>query len=1093
MRYYADLHIHSPYSRATSKNSDLPGLAAWARVKGINLVGTGDFTHPAWFARLSELLTEAEDGFYRLADESGLPAAFPDARPEAGTVRFVLTAEISSIYKRHGKVRKVHNVLVVPALRDAGRIAARLAKVGNIASDGRPILGLDSRDLLEILLEESPHGFLVPAHIWTPWFSLFGSKSGFDTIEDCYGDLTGHIFALETGLSSDPDMNRRLSALDRFTLISNSDCHSPAKLGREQNIFDTGFDFLSMRRALEHPEENTFAGTIEFYPEEGKYHLDGHRKCGVCLDPLATREIAAVCPRCGRGLTIGVAHRVMELADRATPVYQPHHPGFTSLIPLPEVLGEILGQGPATKGVMRLYARVVNRFGSENNLYHLAPDEEIAALSPVLAEAVKRIRNNKVIRRGGYDGNFGVITVFEDGELDRLAGQASLFGTDLRRRKPRKKRAAPPPVLPKRAAPEKKETAAPKAALNPAQERAVAATAPIVVVTAGPGTGKTHTLCARIEALLAAGIEPETMTAITFTNKAAEELAQRLAPALDGKGEIFTGTFHAFCLDILRRHQPDLAVIGDEDRLLIVKKLFAGRGQHAQRALAAGLAARAGALPGAEAQDGGQAVAAEDFQRYQDFLRANNRIDIAAIIPTTCALLTADKSCREQTLARCRHLFVDEFQDVNPAQYELCRLLTAAGAELFVIGDPDQAIYGFRGSDPALFRRLQQGTDLPGRAVAAITLTRQYRSGRRLVAAADAVISHQPGRRAPALVPVRGTNGVIERHDAPTPAAEAEFVVQRIEALLGGISGFSINSGRGQGVGEGEEKSFSDIAICCRRHRETAALRHAIDRRGIPCRQVGEVPFFMQPALHPCYLLIQAAAGSATTAELVALCRTRPGIGSAAAAALEDLTPAMGDSFFTQAAALPLPKAAHKSLGELSHFIADLGQEENANPALAVTAFAGIDGHETKRFCELAALFGTDIKALAAHLRATAGGLPHDPAIEAVTVMTLHAAKGLEFPVVFLCGLEEGLLPLSGADGHGDIDEERRLFYVGMTRARERLILTRARRRAINGPERPTTASRFLDAIPADLVVPAPVTPGGQKAKKSAPRQMRLF
>ncbi len=434
MNYIADFHIHSPFSRATSPTSNLAGLFAWAQVKGINLIGTGDFTHPGWFAQIREILIAAEPGFFRLKDEE-VPPAFAGAIPEPIKTRFILTAEISSIYKRHGKVRKVHNILFVPDIASAQRINTKLAGIGNIESDGRPILGLDSHDLLEIVLENAPDGFLVPAHIWTPWFSLFGSKSGFDAIEDCYGDLTKHIFALETGLSSDPDMNRMVSALDDFTLISNSDCHSPSKLGREVNLFTTDYDFFAMRHALQNPTQGGFKGTLEFFPENGKYHHDGHRKCHVCLDPFETRELDSNCPVCGRPLTIGVTHRVLELADRTEPYYPEDQPSFKSIVPLPEVLGEILGLGPNTKGVQNLYGRVINKFGSEFNIFLNTPTEELNQLSPVFGEAIKRIRDNKVIKQPGYDGEFGVIHVFEDGELDKLASQIYLFSGQKRRKK----------------------------------------------------------------------------------------------------------------------------------------------------------------------------------------------------------------------------------------------------------------------------------------------------------------------------------------------------------------------------------------------------------------------------------------------------------------------------------------------------------------------------------------------------------------------------------------------------------------------------------------------------------------------------------
>jgi DNA helicase-2/ATP-dependent DNA helicase PcrA len=419
LNYIADLHIHSPFSRATSKECSPAGLFSWAGTKGIQVIGSGDFTHPGWLQRLKEDLEPAEAGFFRLRNEN-IPPLLPTQPVTAGPVRFMLSAEISCIYKRHGAVRKVHNLVYVPDFSSAERINARLAAIGNIRSDGRPILGLDSRDLLEIVLEEAPDGFLVPAHIWTPWFSLFGSKSGFDRIEECFGDLTQHVFALETGLSSDPDMNRMISALDRFALISNSDCHSPSRLGREANLFSTGFDFFSLHEALKSNTRDVFRGTIEFFPEEGKYHLDGHRDCGVRFEPEETRRVESICPVCHKPLTVGVLHRVLELADRQEPLYSDTSPVFHSLVPLPEVLGEILGVGPSSKAVERAYGLAIGCFGSEFGLLLQASPEEIREFSPLLAEAISRMRRGQVIRQGGYDGEFGTIRLFEKDELRRL-------------------------------------------------------------------------------------------------------------------------------------------------------------------------------------------------------------------------------------------------------------------------------------------------------------------------------------------------------------------------------------------------------------------------------------------------------------------------------------------------------------------------------------------------------------------------------------------------------------------------------------------------------------------------------------------------
>lgn len=433
MNFLADLHIHSPYSRATSRHSNLAGLTGWAGVKGIQVIGTGDFTHPGWFKELREQLVPAEQGLFKLAQPAIAPA-LPGVTPSPD-IRFLLTAEVSCIYKRYDQVRKVHNIIFCPTLDQAEQFNTRLARIGNIHSDGRPILGLDSRDLLELVLEEIPGGFLVPAHIWTPWFSLFGSKSGFDSIDDCFGDLTDHIFALETGLSSDPGMNRLISALDRFTLISNSDCHSPAKLGREANIFACDLSFQGIQAALKDPGLG-LQGTIEFYPEEGKYHHDGHRKCNTCFDPQTTRDHKGLCPVCGKPVTVGVTSRIMELADRDTPLFPKGGPGFESLIPLQEILSELLGVGVNTKTVLNQYSRLIQKFGSEFSILRDQPVEDLGRDSTLLGEAIRRVRTGQVIRQPGFDGQFGVIHVFEERELEqRTTGQPLFNGQNVRHKK----------------------------------------------------------------------------------------------------------------------------------------------------------------------------------------------------------------------------------------------------------------------------------------------------------------------------------------------------------------------------------------------------------------------------------------------------------------------------------------------------------------------------------------------------------------------------------------------------------------------------------------------------------------------------------
>lgn len=416
MRFFADLHIHSRYSRATSRDCDLELLALWAKRKGIGVLGTGDFTHPAWFAKIEASTVAAEPGLLRLRPEleQAVDKTLDDSGMTVGvqeSVRFLLSVEISTIYKKGDCTRKVHHLICVPSLDAARRLNGRLARIGNIASDGRPILGLDSRNLLEIVLEVEPDSWLIPAHIWTPWFSVLGSKSGFDSIEACYGDLADHIFAVETGLSSDPPMNWRVSCLDRYRLVSNSDAHSPAKLGREATIFDTQMNYFAMRDAL--MSGVGYAGTVEFFPEEGKYHLDGHRACHVSLHPEETRRVAGICPQCGKSLTIGVLNRVEQLADRPQGVPSATAAPFLSLIPLQEIIAEIAGVGVASRRVVASYNDMLRCLGTELLILESIPIEEIRRqTSEKMGEAIRRLRLGKVQRSGGYDGEFGHIRLF---------------------------------------------------------------------------------------------------------------------------------------------------------------------------------------------------------------------------------------------------------------------------------------------------------------------------------------------------------------------------------------------------------------------------------------------------------------------------------------------------------------------------------------------------------------------------------------------------------------------------------------------------------------------------------------------------------
>jgi uncharacterized protein (TIGR00375 family) len=410
MLYTADLHIHSHYAKATSKFLCLETLHQWAQVKGINVLGTGDFTHPGWFSELTEKLVPAGNGFYRLKDKP-TTAALPGIHPKDIAVQFCLSAEVCCEYVFENKVRKPHHLLYAPDLDTAGKINQRLSAFADLSLDGRPTLPISSRDLLEIVLSVSEKAYLVPAHAWTPWYSLLGSENGYNSMEECFRDLSSHIFALETGLSSDPAMNWTWSKLDHLTMLSSSDAHSLKKLGREANRFDTDLGYDAMFTAIQ--TGNGFKGTYEFFQEEGKYSYDGHRNCGICMSPEETMQHKGICPVCKKPLLIGAFHRAAVLSDRDQPQQPSRAPGFDYMIPLAEILSELEGTGVDSKKVNTAFIKVINFAGNEFSLLKEMPLKDIHVFNPLLGEAIRRMRNGEVRRIPGYDGVYGSIRLFD--------------------------------------------------------------------------------------------------------------------------------------------------------------------------------------------------------------------------------------------------------------------------------------------------------------------------------------------------------------------------------------------------------------------------------------------------------------------------------------------------------------------------------------------------------------------------------------------------------------------------------------------------------------------------------------------------------
>ncbi len=1087
--------------------------------KGVAVVGTGDFTHPGWMREIREKLVPAEDGLFRLRKDLAKVAEERVPPACSGPVRFLLTTEISNIYKKDEGTRKVHNLIFCPSLDTALRITGRLEAIGNTASDGRPILGLDSRDLLEIVLESSSDAFLVPAHIWTPWFSVLGSKSGFDSLESCFDDLVGEIFSVETGLSSDPDMNWRLSALDKFTLMSNSDAHSAGKVGREANRFDCDLSFFSIKEALRKGSGKGFLGTIEFFPEQGKYHLDGHRKCRCRMDPRQTIESGGLCPVCGKKVTVGVMNRVEALADRPEGARPEAAFPYERLVSLAEVVGEVRGAGPQTKGVQKVCRQMLQRLGPEIGILTRVPVEEIERVGGrVIAEGLRRMRKADVRVEAGYDGEFGVVRLFREEEKAELEGQGILAGMpgpetgsgrpERGPRKGGKKRTSLLEILhggvvdrnsaAGRAGKDGTEPARMDFAsqplfsrkrrslwsaehletLNPEQRQAVLSREGPVLVIAGPGTGKTLTLTYRIAYLIRdRGVSAERILAVTFTQRAAREMAERLEALLggsEGRIPVRIRTFHGLGADLLREAGPafgvpeDFFILGREDSAGLLERAAPSLGRQERDALLEKIsqAKRDLIYPEDEEAETRLASFREDYRRYQQALEEYRALDYDDLVARTVRLMARHSEFAGKSAARLSAICVDEYQDVNLAQYRLLRLLSEEVTDLCAIGDPHQAIYGFRGATPAYFLKFEE--DYPrGRIV---RLARNYRSSENVLGASVEMLSKGIDKeQKPLLVTTEKAGFRVQLADLATEKAEAIFLAHTIERLMGGTDSLSLYADRVAGDEGSVCSSFGDIAILVRLKALSPGIEHALARQGIPYQSAGQGD------------RLRGRAGRAILATL--RCLRNP----------ED-----------RIACEFVQREFNKPCRELQERLATCRRELSERDASLREWIEGMRGLEWlhledepgKEAWEIllrkSASFGDDWNDF---LRALALSQDTDfmeRRAERVTVATLHAAKGLEFPVVFVAGCEDLLMPCHVGSRESDLEEERRLFYVGMTRACRLLVLTRARSRFLYGERKSSPPSRFLEDIPKRLA--KHIRPRiGEGRKKGEDPQMSLF
>lgn len=952
MLYYTDLHIHSKYSRATSKSCNLEELAVWAKKKGLSLISTGDFTHPAWFNEIKEKLVPAGEGVYRLRPDIEKALSLGE-----NPVRFLLSVEISTIYKKGDKTRKVHHVVFCPSIETAHIFREKLDALGNIKSDGRPILGLDSRNLLETVLESGEGSFIIPAHIWTPWFSVLGSKSGFDSIEECYYDLSEHIFAVETGLSSDPQMNWHVSKLDKYRLVSNSDAHSPSKLAREATVFDHNPDYYSLMHALKTGEG--YVGTVEFFPEEGKYHEDGHRKCNICLSPEETKKLNGVCPVCGKPVTIGVSYRVNELSDRKEIITPPSTAGEVfSLVPLQEIVSEIMQVGPQSKSAVCEYERLVHRFGSELAILQDIPTDEISKASTLLGEGISRLRQGKVIKHAGYDGEYGVIKLFEDDELVKKNFVNLKLDIEIPQQEVNK--LLETPMFSTSANLNKnivKNVCAEKSlnyGLDEFQQKAVESAHNQLLIIAGPGSGKTTVLTQRIAHLISdKNIAPQNCLAITFTRKAAQEMRERLAKISEEKAKLLNiHTFHSLCFSILKENyeraglSQDFTVMSEQEKAL-----------------------------------------------HNDEKILENALGFDDLIQLSVKLLTENEDILNLYRNRFQYNFVDEYQDIDENQYKLIRLLVPENGNIFVIGDPNQAIYGFRGGDAKFFNNFTE--DYPSTQI--INLKNNYRSTNCIVDASNQMINSFN-----IISMYDKPHEKITIHTAPSDKAEAEFVASTIENLIGGHSFFSLDSQRSEG--QESNYSFSDFAILYRTSSQLPLIIEAVKRTGMPFVNLSN--------------------------DL--LCEKK--------AVRSFLNNIKDDKSVSEQFEASYDKLAEETDEYILNYLQNLAKIHNNKNEFI---------HEVSFLTEADTL---------------------DKRSDRITLMTLHSAKGLEFKCVFIVGLENDILPLYRAKEPQEIEEERRLLYVGMTRAKERLFLSHALKRKWLRTYKNLQISPFLEKIKDDLL-----------------------
>jgi uncharacterized protein (TIGR00375 family) len=916
-------------------------------------------------------------------------------------------------------------------------------------------MGLDARDLLELLLDCSPDIFFIPAHIWTPWFSMLGANSGFDSLAECYRDMAPYIYSVETGLSSDPPMNWLCSFLDKYTLVSNSDAHSPEKLGRNANIFNTDISYDAVTSALKSGNPADCLGTIDMYPQEGKYHYAGHLKCGICWNPAETQQNKGLCTVCGKKITNGVMNRVAQLSDRKKPTDRQNRLPFYYAIPLKELLSEITGSGENTRQVVNAYNRLLSKFGNELGILLDIPVDELKkGGNEILAEGIGRMRSGNIHIQHGFDGQYGIIKVFSESEIIKVKTSGlNIMSLDLAadsaekknpKNKTQKTKHETPIVTELQTTDSEISTAseplAPLSTKNEDQSKAISHNAGPALVMAGPGTGKTYILTHRIVSLIKEkNVRPESILAITFTNKAANEMKHRIDALIGNKeisSKINVSTFHAFGLSILKEHfrlarrKKNFIIIGEQEKISVLEEM-------------SGFDKTESAKLSGTISDIKQNIIEVDrnlvdtIRKYEAKLSSINAFDLDDLIFYPVRIFGASPLILRTYIEKFRWILIDEYQDINNIQYQLIKLLTpSSDSNLFAIGDANQAIYGFRGADVKFIRQFV--IDNPTAVI--YRLRQSYRCSDIILKA-----SHQVITQTSDLKPLTSLSGISEGIRInivknTSDRSEAEFIARTIEKMIGGLRFFSMDSGISDGSQTNSALSLSDFAILCRLSRQFDVIEKALNDHSIPFQTVGNTPFFRQDPVEKIIDFLKYSINPDNTYLKEKLLKEKVIDGS---------------DFRAQVAGfrdMPVSRALNNIIS--LYFRNELSKDEQI----------------IRRLISLADDFGSNINAF---LEYTTLGIAPDAfrhGIENLTLMTLHASKGLEFKCVFIAGCEEGIIPFSLFDNRlADIEEEKRLLYVGMTRAKSFLWLSHADRRFLFGKEYSLPKSSFISGIEQDL------------------------